>query len=288
MKPSAGRQGAEAGGPVGSAARVAGIGAVAFVGVVAVLVAVLATTAPAGATAGPRSAAGARTVAVVVDTTTSTLPATTTAPSTTAPPTTTTSSSVPVTTSSRPARSTTTTVPATTTTTPPTTTSSKTPWPLIAVIIVLVAAIVLVALLMRSRRRKAVETEWRRALIPAVSDAGLARESLLSGNAASDDPELRAAVAVQVERAAAALDGAARKAPDAETGAMATSAAGALRGLAFAVEADRLLRHGTSAPTGIQLAQADEARRARGTELNAALARLSARIGSSPGAPSRP
>jgi hypothetical protein len=63
---------------------------------------------------------------------------------------------------------------------------------------------------------------------------------------------------------------------------MATAVATALRGLAFAVEADRLLRHGTSPPTGAQLAQADEARRARGSELSTALARLSTRIGSKP------
>ena len=166
-------------------------------------------------------------------------------------------------------------------------TSSKTPWPLIVVIIVLVLAIVLVVVLMRSRRRKALEAEWRRAVVPALSDAQLARESLSSGNAVSDDPELRGAVSVQVERAAAALDGAARKAPDPQAGSMATTAAGALRGLAFAVEADRLLRHGASAPTGVQLAQADEARRARTTELNTALARLSTRIGVPPGTSSR-
>jgi hypothetical protein len=224
--------------------------------------------------------------ALVADTTTTTQPVTTTAPSTTVPPTTTTST-VPVTTTSRPARTTTTAPATTTTTTPVTTTSSQTPWALIIVIIVLVAAIVLVALLMRARRRKGLEAEWRRAVIPAVSDAQLARESLLSGNAASDDPELRGAVAVQVERAAVALEGSARKAPDPQAGALATTAASSLRGLAFAVEADRLLRHGAAPPTGTQLAQADEARRARGTELNTALARLSARIGSPPGSSSR-
>jgi hypothetical protein len=124
-------------------------------------------------------------------------------------------------------------------------------------------------------------------VVPALSDAQLARESLATGNAASEDPELRGAVAVQVERAAVALDGAARKAPDPDATSLATSAAGALRGLAFAIEADRLLRHGASAPTGAQLAQADQARRDRGTELNTALARLSARIGSPPGSSSR-
>jgi hypothetical protein len=250
--------------------------------VVAIVVAMGVVTSPAAAaSSGPD--------ALVADTTTTTVPVTTTtAPPTTLAPTTTTSSTAPATTSSRPARTTTTTVPATTTTTrPQTQASSNTPWALIAVIIVLVIAIVVVALLMRSRKRRGVEAEWRRAVVPALSDAQLARESLAGGNAASEDPEVRGAVAVQVERAAVALDGAARKAPDPEARSMTTSAAGALRGLAFAIEADRLLRHGTSAPTGVQLAQADQARRDRSTELNTALARLSARIGSPPGSSAR-
>jgi hypothetical protein len=87
-------------------------------------------------------------------------------------------------------------------------------------------------------------------------------------------------VEVQVEKAAVALERTVPSAPDPESGALATSAAGGLRGLAFAIEADRLLRHGTSPPSGLQLAQADEARRARTNELNTALARLSTRIGS--------
>ncbi len=82
-------------------------------------------------------------------------------------------------------------------------------------------------------------------------------------------------MAVQVERAAVALDHTVATAPDPEAGAMATTAAGALRGLAFAIEADRLLRHGTAAPTGMQLAEADEARRARSSELTTALVQLS-------------
>ena len=75
-----------------------------------------------------------------------------------------------------------------------------------------------------------------------------------------------------MEKAAVALERVARSAPDPQAAGMATEAAGALRGLAFAVEADRLLRQGASAPTGVQLAQADEARRARNSELSAALA----------------
>jgi len=240
----------------------------------------LAETGPAAAV-GP--AAPAELVAVtttsVVTPTTDTSPATTT----TAPPTTTTVP--PTTTSSRPERTTTTSSSTTTTTLAPTvtTTSSKTPWALIIVIVVLVLAIVLVVLLLAARKRRGVEAAWRRAVVPALSDAQLARASLLSGNAVSDDAEVRGAVAVQVERAAVALEHTVATAPDAEAGGRATTAAGALRGLAFAIEADRLLRQGTAAPSGMQLAEADEARRARSSELTSALVRLSARIGSAPG-----
>jgi hypothetical protein len=229
-----------------------------------------------------RLAADPATTTTTVATTTTTVPPTTT----TLPPTTTTSSTVPPTTTTRPPRTTTTRASTTTTTTAKPASSSQTPWGLIALIIVLVLAIVVVLLLMRGRRRKAREAEWRRMVVPALSDAQLARESLLSANAVSDDAEVRGAVSVQVERAGAALDGAARRPPDPAAGSLASSAAGSLRGLAFAVEADRLLRHGTAAPTGAQLAQADEARRARAAELNTALARLSARIGSGAGSSS--
>jgi hypothetical protein len=214
-------------------------------------------------------------------TSTTTEPPTTT---TTVPPTTTT---VPVTTTTEPAtttthaeHTTTTSVPTTTTTVPTTTTSSSTPWGLIVLIVVLVIAIVVVALLLRSRKKRAVESAWRHAVIPAVSDARLARESLHSGNAESEDPQVRASVEVQVERAATALDRAVPGAPDEQAGTMASTAAAALRNLAFAIEADRLLRHGTAPPSGAQLAQADEARRARGSELDTALARLSTRVSS--------
>ncbi len=211
---------------------------------------------------------------------------TTEAPTTTAPPATTTTT-VPVTTTAPPT-STSSTHPARTTTTPSTTTphttstSSNTPWALIAVIVVLVVAIVLVALLIRSRRKKGVEAEWHRAVVPALSDAQLARDAVLSDNAMSGDPTLRGAVDVQVEKAAVALERVARAAPDAQAAGLATEAAGSLRGLAFAVEADRLLHQGASAPTGVQLAEADEARRARNSELSGALSRLSTRIGAPP------
>ena len=236
---------------------------------------------PAGGTVpGARAALADATTTTEAATSTSVPPTTTTVPPTTS---TTTPAS---TTSSRPA--TTTTTPATTSTTAPATAAkaSKTPWGLIALIAVLVIAIVAVAMLYRSRKKRAVETGWRHAAIPALSDAQLARESLVSGTAASDDPEVRGAAAAQVEKAAVALEKAAGSAPGAQAASTATAAAGSLRGLAFAVEADRLLRNGSTPPTGLQLAQADEARRARTTELNTALARLSTRIRSGRGAPS--
>jgi hypothetical protein len=245
------------------------------------------------APSGAAASAGVHAELVVDSTTTTTVPTTTTTipPTTTTIPPTTTTSTAPTTTTTtttHPVRTTTTTAPATTTTTTPSkATSSKTPWGLIVLIIVLVIAIVLVAVLIRSRRKRGAERQWHRAVVPALSDAQLARESLLSGNALSDDPQLRGAVEVQVEKAATALERAASSAPDPQAGSLATAAAAALRGLAFAIEADRLLRHGASAPSGVQLAQADDARRARSGELSTALARLSTRIGSTPAASGR-
>jgi hypothetical protein len=145
-------------------------------------------------------------------------------------------------------------------------------------VVVLVLAIIGVILLYVSRSRKAARDAWRRRALPAVSDARLAREALLSPSAVSDDNELRGAVAVQVERAATALENAGSTAPDPAAGGSAITAAGALRGLAFAVEADRLLRHGAGAPTGVQLAGADQARRDRDAELQGALSRLQAHV----------
>ncbi len=240
----------------------------------------------APSSAGALSASGGVGVAVharLVDTTTTDQSTTTTtvAPTTTttAPTTTTTvaptTSTVPHTTTSS------TRVPrSTTTTTPATNTSSSVPVGLIVLIVVLVLLIIVVIVLLVRRRRLAAESTWHRAVTPALADAQLARQSLLSGNAASPDSEVRGAVGLQAERAATALDQAARSAPDDEAADLTTSAANSLRGLAFAVEADRLLRAGTAAPTGIQLAEADEAKRTRDAELRTALARLSTRTSS--------
>ena len=87
-----------------------------------------------------------------------------------------------------------------------------------------------------------------------------------------------AAAAGALATAALSPRGRADAAPDPAAGGSASTAAVALRGLAFSIEADRLLRNGAAAPTGVQLAQADEARRARDAELQGALARLQAHV----------
>ncbi|MGH9096317.1 MAG: hypothetical protein ACRDWB_02750 [Acidimicrobiales bacterium] len=150
---------------------------------------------------------------------------------------------------------------------------------LIIVAIVVVLAVILLLLLLSRRKRIQAQSAWRRAVFPAVSDAHLARDALLSASAMSDDPELRGSVEVQVDRSARALEQAALTAPDEAAQTATNSVARSLRGLAFAVEADRLLRHGAGAPTGTQLAEADDARRSRLAELDSSLARLSAQLG---------
>ena len=232
---------------------------------------------------GPAAVAGAASspaVAQVSDSTSTTVPDTTTttvAPTTTTTSSTTTSTTHPTTTTTS-SSTTTTTAPTTTTTTPSSTTSSGVSGVLIAVIVIVLLLIALVIVLLVSRNRKSALDAWRRRALPALSDARLAREALLSPSAMSDDAELRGAVSVQSDRAATALEQAGTTAPDPAAGGSATTAAGALRGLAFAIEADRLLRHGAAAPTGAQLAQADQARRDRDAELQAALARLQTHV----------
>ena len=222
-------------------------------------------------------------------TTTTTAPVTTT---TTAPTTTTT---VPATTSTVP---TTTTVPATTTTrghastttSHPTTTStttaakassSSTAWGWILLAVVLVLAVGLVALLIARTRRQGRAADWRRSVLPAVTAAELARDLVLS-QTETDDQQRRASVGVQVDEAVTGLERAAATAPDEASRALSSRAAEGLRGLAFAVEADHLMRSGGEHPTGAQLASADAARRNRSAELAAALTELKASIAPPP------
>jgi len=270
-----------------------GTGVVALAGVALPITLGLASLTPtptwAGSLAGAQPGARlAATATSVPDTTTTVAPTTTTTTTTTVPATTTTvpsstttSTRVPPTTTTTPKASTTTGPHPITTTTPSKGSGglSSAAVALIVVAVVLVALIILLAALLRRRARRLAATTWRRTVQPALDDARLARESLLSANAISADPQMRGAVEVQVDRAARALEQTATAAPDEVAQQITGSVATALRGLAFAVEADRLLRQGAAVPTGVQLAQADEARRSRLAELDGALTRLAARVG---------
>jgi hypothetical protein len=135
---------------------------------------------------------------------------------------------------------------------------------------VILLAILLVVLLIARTKRQGREANWHRLTLPAVTAAELARDLVLS-QAETDDAQRRASVSVQVDEAVAGLARAAASAPDDTHAAMCTRCAESLRGLAFAVEADHLLRSGGGRPTGEQLAAADAARRNRAAELEAAL-----------------
>ena len=233
----------------------------------AVVLALSASPIILGVVSGPAAAQDTTTTTTAAVTTTTAAPTTTTEPSTTAP-TTTTTRGRPTTTSSHPS---------TTTTTTATTTSSSTPWGWVLLAVVIVLAAILVGLLIARTRRQGRVVGWERSVGPAVTAAELARELVLSQSDADDD-QRRATVAAQVDEAVDGLERAADSAPDETHRALSIRSAESLRGLAFAVEADHLMRSGGATPTGEQLASADSARRNRSAELTAALADLKAAI----------
>ena len=241
----------------------------------AALVVVVSAPIVTGLTSGGAWAQDTTTTTTTPVSTTTAVPTTsTTVAPTTVPSTTTTT--VPATTTTRARPSTTTSHPATTTTAA-TPSSSSTAWGWVLLAIVLVLAVGLVALLIARTRRQGRTADWQRSVLPAVAAAELARDLVLS-QTETDDSQRRANVGVQVDQAVAGLERAAATAPDEASRALSTRAAEGLRGLAFAVEADHLMRSGGEHPTGEQLASADAARRNGSAELAAALAELKASI----------
>jgi|HubBroStandDraft_5_1064220.scaffolds.fasta_scaffold171091_2 hypothetical protein len=242
----------------------------------ALLLAIAATPTLLGLVPGTAGAQDTTTTTAPVTTTTVAPTTTTTVPPTTAPTTTTT---LPVTTTTR-THATTTTSSSTTTTTvaAKTTSNSKTlGWVLLAVVIALLA--LFVGLLIARSRRQGREVDWDRSVRPALTAAELARELILSQTDA-DDERHRATVTVQVDDAVDGLERVASAAPDDAHRSLCMRCANSLRGLAFAVQADHLMRSGGKSPTGEQLASADSARRNRSAELNAALEELKVAIAS--------
>jgi hypothetical protein len=242
--------------------------------VAASVVALTAVPLMIGVFSGSAAAQDTTTTLAPVTTTTLAPTTTTTVPPTTAPTTTTTT--LPVTTTTH-ARPTTTTSSTTTTTTPTKHTSSSKTWGWVLLAVVIALAALLVGLLIARTRRQGREVDWDHSVVPAVTAAELARELILSQTNA-DDAQHRATVAVQVDDAVDGLERAAAAAPDEAHRAICMRCADSLRGLAFAVEADHLMRSGGQTPTGEQLASADSARRNRSAELNRALEDLKVAI----------
>jgi hypothetical protein len=210
-------------------------------------------------------------------TTSTTAPTTTT---TTTPPTTTTSTTTPPTTHTTPVTHPTTTVPptSTTTTTVPTHhSSSSDTWLLVGIGIAAAAVLaLLIWVLVAGSRRRRANRAWAPTARTALDSAVTARDLLLS-EPMDADAATHEAIRAKVAEAARMLDGASARGPDEEARTASHDAAEELRGLLFAVEAQRLLPTGRTPPTADQLAQADLQRRTRESELQAALVRLGRR-----------
>jgi hypothetical protein len=214
--------------------------------------------------------------------TTTTDPATTTsttqaATTTTTEPATTSTTQAATTTTTEPA-TTTSTKPVTTTTTPPATTTSTTSsstWWWLALALVLAAVILtLIVLGVQRRNRNRAELTWQSESVGALDGARLARGLLPASGSEIIDATHWRSVRERVEQSAQSLDRAGAAAPSARDAGFARTTAEALRGLVFALEADRLLRDGAQAPSPEQLGQADATTRARTADLDTALDRL--------------
>jgi hypothetical protein len=242
----------------------------------ALVFALSATPIMLGVLSGSAAAQDTTTTTAPVTTTTTAPTTTTTVPPTTAPTTTTTA---PTTTTTRARPTTTTSSPTTTTTIAGKTSSSSKTWGWVLLAVVIALAVILVGLLIARTRRQGREVDWDRSVQPAVTAAELARELVLS-QTNNDGAQHRATVGVQVDDAVDGLERAAAAAPDEAHRALCMRCADSLRGLAFAIEADHLMRSGGQTPTGEQLASADSARRNRSAELTAALDDLKIAIAS--------
>jgi hypothetical protein len=155
-------------------------------------------------------------------------------------------------------------------------------WIVLAVVLAL-AVVLLFVLLMRRRSRTRAESRWRPSARAALGTARLTQQLLAGTTPAEESAGHRAELGQRVQEAASDLDRAAATAPDDEGRNAASSSADALRAVNFALEAQSLLRDGARAPTGDELARADQARRARQAELDTALNRLATRVGISDG-----
>ena len=157
------------------------------------------------------------------------------------------------------------------------TTSSTTPWGWILGAVLVAGLALVIVLILIARSRRAARAAWTAIARPALQEVASVRDLL-------QDPETRAttegreSVDSQVSRAANTLDQLLTTAPDDASRIATSTTASSLRGLLFAVEAERLLLSGDRPPTADQLADADEAHRTRLRDLDTALDGLSTLI----------
>ena len=160
---------------------------------------------------------------------------------------------------------------------PTTSTTSSTPWGWILGAVLVAGLALAIVLILLARSRRAARAAWTAAARPALQEVASVRD-LLQDPATRATTEGRESVDSQVSRAEATLDQLMTTAPDDVSRIATSTTASSLRGLLFAVEAERLLNSGDSPPTADQLVDADEAHRTRSRDLDAALHRLSALI----------
>ena len=112
---------------------------------------------------------------------------------------------------------------------------------------------------------------------PVLVQATMVRDRLVG--APQPDPAGRAAISEQLQSVTSSLTRVANSAPTDEFSAAANAVSENLRGLSFAQEASDLLRSGPAAPSGEQLAKADQDTRTQLAQLDAAIAGLRAQMG---------
>jgi hypothetical protein len=140
---------------------------------------------------------------------------------------------------------------------------------------VVIAALIglMIYLLVARRNRRRATLAWVPTARGALDNAVVARD-LLVAEPSTTDAAAHESVRTKVSEAAAMLDRVASDAPDDDARMASHDSAEALRGLLFAIEAERLLPGGRLPPTADQLAQADLNRRQREADLESAMARL--------------
>jgi hypothetical protein len=149
---------------------------------------------------------------------------------------------------------------------------------IVAVLTAVGLAAVGVAAWLSARRKTAAYAAWRVKASPLTTEARQAKGMLLDPASATDAGH-RAAVEREVGTTLGALDRLAAEAPDAPARLAARELSEALRGLSFAVEANRLVRDPSHTPTTEELVQADASVASHTRRLDAAIEQFRLRAG---------